>query len=323
MVKHIDWESQIGRKLRLRDLYAFITVARFGSMAKGAEKLGVSQPAVSKVIADLEHALGVRLLNRSRRGVEPTCYGDALLKRGVVAFDELKQGIRDIEYLADPTAGELTIGCADSIAATLLLPIIDEFYARYPGVVPRVDTLPSPAVNYQGLLDRNYDLVLGRWPMLLANLPEELKADLLFDDRLVVAAGIHTPWARRRKIDLGRLVGEPWILPPRESWTYSFVSDAFRARALAMPRVDVMTFSLPLAMHLLANGPFITVFPQSVMSLHSEQRHLKILPVDLPAHSWPVVILTLKNRILSPVVERFAECAHEVAKLFSGKIPRP
>jgi DNA-binding transcriptional LysR family regulator len=272
MVKHIDWESQIGRKLRLRDLYAFITVARFGSMAKGAEKLGVSQLAISKVIADLEHALGVRLLNRSRRGVEPTSYGDALLKRGVIAFDELKQGIRDIEYLADPTAGELTIGCGESVAATLLLPIIDEFYARYPRIVPRVDTLPSPAINYQGLLDRKYDLVLGRWPMLLANLPEELTADLLFDDRLVVAAGIDTPWARRRKIDLRQLVGEPWILPPRESWTYSFVADAFRARALAMPHVVMMTFSLPVTMHFLAKSPFITVFPRSVLSLHAARR---------------------------------------------------
>jgi DNA-binding transcriptional LysR family regulator len=322
MVKHIDWESQIGRKLRLRDLHAFITVARFGSMAKAAEQLGVSQPAISKVIADQEHALGVRLLNRSRRGVEPTNFGDALLKRGLIAFDELKQGIRDIEYLADPTAGELTIGCADSIAATVLLPIIDRYFARYPRVVPRVETLPSPAINYQGLHDRKYDLVLGRWPMRLANLPEDLRPDLLFEDRLVVAAGIHTPWARRRKIELSGLVGEPWILPPRESWTYSFVSDAFRARALGMPRVGMMTFSLPLAMHFLANGPFVTVFPRSVMSLHAERQRLKILPVDLPVHSWPVVIVTLKNRVLSPVVERFTECAHEVAKLFAEPASR-
>jgi molybdenum-dependent DNA-binding transcriptional regulator ModE len=82
MSRRIDWESQIGRQLRLRDLHAFFTVIRSGSMAKAATELGVSQPAVSKVIADLEHALGVRLLDRSPRGVEPTVYGHALLKRG-------------------------------------------------------------------------------------------------------------------------------------------------------------------------------------------------------------------------------------------------
>ena len=110
MVRKIDWESQIGRRLRLRDLHVFSTVVQCGSMAKAAQQLGVSQPAVSEVIADLEHALGVRLLDRSSQGIEPTIYGDALLKRSVAVFDELKQSIRDIEFLSDATTGEVRIG---------------------------------------------------------------------------------------------------------------------------------------------------------------------------------------------------------------------
>ena len=105
MANRIDWETQIGRRLRLRDLHALFTVVQCGSMAKAAGQLGVSQPAVSKVVGDLEYALGVRLLDRTRRGVEPTIYGRALLKRGLVAFDELKQSIRDIEFLAEFEAG--------------------------------------------------------------------------------------------------------------------------------------------------------------------------------------------------------------------------
>src|SRR5205823_10229157 len=100
--QRIDWESQIGRRLKLRDLHVFFTVVQRGSMAKAAQQLGVSQPAVSEVIADLEYALGVKLLDRRPHGVEPTMYGDALLRRGTVAFDELKQSVRDIEFLADP-----------------------------------------------------------------------------------------------------------------------------------------------------------------------------------------------------------------------------
>jgi len=86
----MNWESQIGRRLKLRDLHVFSTVVQHGSMAKAARQLGVSHPAVSEVIADLERVLGVRLLDRSARGVEPTIYGDALLKRSVAVFDELK-----------------------------------------------------------------------------------------------------------------------------------------------------------------------------------------------------------------------------------------
>src|SRR5262245_59672072 len=111
----IDWEGQIGRRLRLRDLHVFSTVAACGSMAKAAAQLRVSQPIVSEVIAGLEHTFGVRLLDRSARGVEPTVYGHALLKRSVAAFDELKQSTRDIAFLTDPTAGELRIGCMGSV----------------------------------------------------------------------------------------------------------------------------------------------------------------------------------------------------------------
>src|SRR3974390_650109 len=127
MLRKIDWESQIGRRLRLRDLHVFSTVVQRGSMAKAAQQLGVSQPAVSEVIADLEHALGVRLVDRSARGVEPTIYGNALLRHSVAVFDELKQSIRDIEFLSDATTGELQVGCMEAPWFTLLPDVILRF----------------------------------------------------------------------------------------------------------------------------------------------------------------------------------------------------
>ncbi len=131
MARKIDWESQIGRRLKLRDLHVFSTVVQRGSMAKAAQQLGVSQPAVSEVIADLEHALGVRLLDRSAQGIAPTIYGGALLKRSVVVFDELKQSIRDIEFLAAPARNRLSTrscpksfyGFASNIRASRCTPI--------------------------------------------------------------------------------------------------------------------------------------------------------------------------------------------------------
>jgi len=323
MSKPINWDEQIGRRLRLRDLHTYFTVVQWGSMAKAAEHLRVSQPAISKTISDLERTLGVRLLDRTRRGVEPTIYGKALLKRGLIAFDELKQGVRDIQFLADPTAGELRIGCADSIAATILKPMIERFAACYPAVALRVDTYPSPAIDGPGLRDRKCDLVLGRQPMKLDHFSEDLKVEILFDDHLVAVAGKHTVWARRRRIDLTNLADQPWLLPPKETWTYGFVAAAFRERQLAMPKVSLMTFSLPLVMHFLARGSFITVLPNSVMSLHTESGALKILPVNLPPSRWPVAIVTLKERTLSPVVERFIECSREVAKSFAGPTGKP
>src|SRR5262245_4707998 len=112
-------DVRIARRLKFRDLQVFFAVAQSGSMAKAAAQLGLTQPAVSEVIGALEQMFAVRLFDRSPRGVETTLFGTALLRRGVALFDELRQSVRDMDFLTDPTAGELTIGCPDSIATVL------------------------------------------------------------------------------------------------------------------------------------------------------------------------------------------------------------
>src|SRR5207247_9576943 len=106
----MDWAARIGRRIRLRDLHILLAVAESGSMSKAAAHLSISHPVVSKTISDLEHTLGVRLFDRNSQGVELTIYGRALLKCGVTVFDEMRQGLRQIELLAEPNSGALTIG---------------------------------------------------------------------------------------------------------------------------------------------------------------------------------------------------------------------
>ena len=306
MAKKIDWESQIGRRLKLRDLHAFFTAVQRGSMSKAARQLGVSQPAVSEAIADLEQALGVRLLDRGPQGIEPTMYGDALLRRSAAVFDELRQCIRDIEFLADPTAGELRIGCPEAVAA-ILPPILESFSREYPRVVLRVDPVNTATLELPGLRERKFDLVVALLLMQRVDdgQGDDLNVEVLFDDHLVIAAGMRSRWARRRKIDLAELVNEPWILATPDTGPYRIVSEAFRARGLDMPKISLMTLSVHLRTNMVASGHFITTFPSSVARLHADRFSLKVLPVDLPVRPWPVAIVTLKNRTLSPGVERF------------------
>jgi molybdenum-dependent DNA-binding transcriptional regulator ModE len=128
------WDTRIGRRIRLRDLHVLLTVVQRGSMAKAAQHLSITQPAVSKSIADLEHALGVRLLDRSPQGIEPTTYGNALVRRSLSVFDELRQGVGEIEFMADPRVGEVRVGCPETLAATLLPAIIERLSAQHPGI---------------------------------------------------------------------------------------------------------------------------------------------------------------------------------------------
>lgn len=309
----MEWESRLGRRLRVRDLYILSAVARSRGMAKAARELAMSQPAVSEAIANLEHILGVRLVDRSPRGVELTIYGNALLKRSVVVFDELKQSVKDIEFLSDPTTGELTIGCPESIAATALPWIVESFSRKYPRVLLHVEDVPSPSIrSAKGLRDRRYDLILARWPIPLSrdDFVDDLNVEALFDDPLVVAAGSHTPWARRREIDLAELADQPWILSPPGTWNYEWVAQAFERRALGVPKVSILTFSVHLSAHFLKNGAFLTAYPRSWARLNA----FSVLPVNLPMRSWSLSIVTLKDRTLSPAAEHFFECARGAGK---------
>ena len=208
----MEWETRLGHRFRVRDLYILSTVIKSGGMAKAARQLAMSQPSVSAAIANLESVLGVRLLDRDTRGIEPTIYAEAILKRSVAIFDELKQTVNDVQFLADPSKGELKIGCSDTSAATVVPQMIERFSEKYPRAVLYVDNVPTFADALPVLRSRQYDLVFARLYQPLTSVADDLNVERLFDDPVVVVAGRHNPWARRRKVDLADLVDEPWIM---------------------------------------------------------------------------------------------------------------
>jgi DNA-binding transcriptional LysR family regulator len=306
MLRKIDWESQIGRRLKLRDLHVFLTVVQRGSMAKAAQQLGVSQPSVSEVISDLEHALGVRLVDRSARGVEPTIYGDALVKRSVAAFDELKQSIKDIEFLSDPTAGEVRIAAPIALVAAA----IDRFNRRCPRVVCHllVEGTSRP------LEAREADLLIT-FPSIVAPVAE-VETEILYDgDPLFVVAAKKNPWSRQRKVRLADLINEPWALPPPDSMPGAWRTDIFRAAGLDPPATAVVCGNGVACIALVAEGRFLSILPEFVFRFAGRDA-IKALPINLPESRrlTGVGMITLKNRTLTPVAQLFIDCAREVAK---------
>ena len=311
MPRKLDADSQIGRRLTLRDLHLFLTVVQHGSMASAAVQLGISQPNVSEVIADLEQALDARLFDRRPRGVEPTMYGEALLKRTRAVFDELRQGVKDIEFLTDPARGEVRISFPPAAMATFLPGLIQKFSDAYPKVVLRISEVPRSAI-YSVLRERTHDLHL-EWcvpPFSRDDAANDVNIEYLFDDHFVIVAGPNTRWARRRKIDLAELRAERWMLGPPNTSNYEFIAGAFRARGLAMPNIAVETLSVPLRTHLVASGRFIGAMPKLLAS----QSLVKILPVEVPVRPLRFAIFTLKGRTLSPAVARFIAHLRDFAR---------
>jgi DNA-binding transcriptional LysR family regulator len=307
----VDKIERVERRLKLHDVRVLMSVVQAGGMRKAAAQLGTSQPAISRSISDLEHALGVRLLDRGSRGIEPTPYGRALIKRGIAIFDELREGIRDIEFLADPTAGELRIGCPESVAAGPVLAVIDRLTRQHPRIVFNVLTAAG-APLYRDLMERKVELALSL--VTGAEAGADLVVETLFDDHFVVVAGSQSPWAHRRKIELAELVNEAWTLLPSDSVASPVIVEAFRARGLEPPRTTLITPSLNLRNRLLATGRFLTVLPRFALLLPGKDPALKALPVDFPNAPRTTAILTLRNRTMSPLAELFIETIRAIVK---------
>ena len=307
----MPWTDRIGRRLNLRDLHILLAVAKSGSMGKAAAELAISQPSVSKAIAAVEHAVGLRLLDRGAHGVEPTIYGRALLRCGVAVFDELRQGVSALEFLADAGTGELRIGCSESLAAGFISVVVDRLSRRYPRAVFHVVPADPTALIDRELRERNIEAAITWIPQ--PNSHDDLDIEVLFEDRLILMANSSSKWARRRKIAWDDLLAEPWVLPPPDSALGLYIAEQIRAAGLQPPHARVVSFSIPLHHRMLATGRFVTLLATSILQF-TANLPLKALPLQSPVPARPVGVMTLKGRTLSPLALAFIDCAREVAR---------
>lgn len=303
-------QDHIERRLKLRELRILLAVVKAGSMAKAATDLAISQPNVSKAIADLEHTFSVRLLDRSSRGVEPTTYGLAVIKRATAMFDELRQSVKEVEFLADPTAGELRLGCSD-FAAGVVGVAIERMSRRYPRIA--FEVMSAGAAELQHHLEfRNIELFVATDQWSLST--EEFAVEVLYDDPLIAVADAQHPLTRRRRIALTDLVNEAWAMPPANTISGRYIRDVFRTNRLALPTTIVSTYSSVLRQHLVATAGFITVLPKPTFEIMGKGLSIKALPVNLPTPRRRVVLVVLKKRMLSSIAQLFIETLRVVAR---------
>jgi DNA-binding transcriptional LysR family regulator len=312
------WNDRIGRRIKLSDLHILLAVAQAGSMAKAANQLAVSHPVVSRSISDLEHALGVRLLERNTRGVELTAYGRAMLNRSHAAFDELRQGVKDIEFLSDPTVGEVRIGTTAPLAASFVFAVIERLTRRYPRLTFRIVAEGvNQSTQLDNLTERAVDLLVFR--NVNAVTTAETSFEFLFKSPYVVAAGAGNAWLKQRKIALADLMAERWALPAPDDAFGTFVTEAFRSAGLEYPCAAVATSALEMRANLLRTGHYLSIVPEFWLQLPVRHAFIRKLPVELPVTGAPIGIVTLKGREPSPVAKLFIECAREIAKPLPGK----
>ena len=307
--------SQIGKRIKLRDLQILQAAAQSQSMIKAARQLGITQPAVSYAISSIEQVLGVPLLDRTVHGVSPTIYGMALLERSSIIFNELRQGISEIATLSDPSAGEMRIGATAPMAAIVSI-VFNRLHAQFPKL--RFELLTGETSNLlRALRRREIEVVVSRTSDSAAS-QDDLTVETLFREELAVICGQSNKWGRRGNISLSKLISEPWIFPPPQSIITELIRREFEGCGLEMPRATITTSSTYALSVLLASGPFLAINPRSM--LKTPFNRLKAVNLRLHQTVGPIMLSTLSNRSLTPAAKLFVNAARETATSMSPEL---
>ena len=299
----MPWSDRTKRRLKLRDLDILMAVIEAGSMGKAAKRLNTSQPAISKAIVELEDALGVKLVDRSRRGIEPTPYGLALQKRGISIFNDLRQGVQDIDFLSDPTKGEIRLGATEPVMTAIVSPVMDGLSRKYPQMKFYFLSGDTGSL-YRDVANRNIEFAICR---MIGRLPDEAEAEVLFRDSVAIMTAANNPLVRRRNLTLEDVLQEPWLSFPYDSFFGSMIGDIFRKNGVEPPQLTISTLSVHAQNEMLATGRFLTVLPSFVLKLPGGHPPLKAVPVALHNPPAPIGLITPKNRTLTPVVQMFID----------------
>jgi DNA-binding transcriptional LysR family regulator len=304
-------DKTVGRRLKLKDLRALVAVAEAGAISKAADQLNCSQSAVSKAISNLERVLGKQLFERGRKGIVLTSCGSVLLRCGVAVLDEVHKGLADVEFLSDPAAGEVRVGCTEPVSAGLMSALINRNAQTFPRMTFHV-VVSNPTDIFQHLKARKLDLAITQ---VVRSIGEELEAQVLYNDLVVVLASASHPICKKRRIGLADLAKERWVLPPDESFISTLLVDTFKAEGLSARLIAVTTHSAYWRVMLVAGGRFLTIVPAAMISQAGlKQLSIKALPIELSRNQRPVAIVTVRNRTLSPAAKIFAEQTRAIAR---------
>jgi len=304
------WDRRIGERVRLRELRILHAVVQSGSMARAAQALSMTQPAVSQAISHLEAALSSPVLERSPTGVVPTAIGSLLLRRALEAVDSLNEGLCEIEALVDPGSGEIVVGASESyIAGGALAATVNVLQKRFPRFRVAVVESNTAASSFADLRERRVDVMFGR--STRTDPPEDLEQTLLLDEALLLVAGGHNAWTHAATMRFADLANKPWVLAPAGTAVYDLVAEGHRSEGVRMAVPAVTTYSMLLRLQLLTSGEFVTAFPESLVRSCAKAWNLVTLPLALET-MLPVSAFTLRSRSASRAITAFIEAARAV-----------
>ena len=298
-------------RLKLRQLRLLVAVGAHGNIQNAAQSLGISQPAASKMIQDLELDFEVKLFDRTNRGVVPTVFGETLIRHGKLIFAQISNAAQELDDLNDGNAGRVVVGTLLAASVNLLPRAIEILLAQRPNVAIKV-VEGTNEVLMPGLLSGEIDMVVGRLPSHRHR--DKLRQEKLFDDRILAVCGPDHPLAGKTGITFAQTRPFGWILPPQETTLRRQIDHFFVAQQQYAPEVSVESVSYLTNRALLQARPLIGLMPADVASADIRDGHLVQLDWPVPFGQGPIGVSVRVGGDLSPAGRAFKSALHTVAQ---------
>ncbi len=303
-------------RLKTRHIVLLVHLYEQRSVLRAAKAANMTQPGASKLLTDLEDSLGVPLFTRHARGVEPTWYGEIMMRHARSALAEMDRAQDEIAALKSGLTGQVAIGAVVNPGMSLVPAAVSLLKRQHPRILVRIEIDDSPHLVGR-LLKGELDIAVAR--VLGSHIADDLVFEALAGETHRVIAGAAHPLAGKRRLKLSDLVDQPWILPPAGSILRNRIDSMFIHRGLRLPRNLVETASIPVITSLLQSAPMVSALQEETVYPYCRSGLLTILPLTLGVEMEPFGLITRRNHQMSPSAGAMLQALHDAASRMYGK----
>lgn len=306
--------------MELRQLRHFVTVVDTGNLSRAAERVAISQPALTRSIKNLEETLGVELLDRKPRGVVPTEAGVALYHHAKMVLNDCNRLTTDVRAFQRGLSGTVQVGIAAMFSSHIIDQVAIELSDQHPGV-SMVITQGFFEELVRELVDGRLDLIFSNFPAVA--MPAEVKVEVLYSVVSSIVVGQRHPFFKRRTIEKADLVDLRWVVADQPH-AKEFLEQLFSMDGLPAPRAVVRTNSLGLMLALLSSGEFITAMPEHLLAKEFAAGLVRRLPLSDGSVERKAGLLYRVGGAERQAVQLFirevrAVCARAASQVMHGK----
>lgn len=298
-------------RLKLRQLRLLVAVGTHGSIQNAARELGISQPAATKMIQDLEIDFEVTLFTRTNRGVVPTVFGDTLIRHGKLIFAQVSNAAQELDDLNEGNSGRVVVGTLLAASTKLLPAAIGAVLRDRPKIAIKINE-GTNEVLMPALLSGEIDLVVGR--LSSHRYRDKLQQEKLFDDRVTAVVGNEHPLAKANALQFERTKPFGWILPPPETTMRRQIDQFFISQGQYTPPFAIESVSYLANRALLQSNDWIGLMPAEVVQQDVENGTLTALDWNVPFGQSPIGLTYRSDNSLSPAGQAFKVALHIAAQ---------